>query len=183
MYDENKKVQQDKAVENVMRNLKRGGNALELVPMNDQEFASFRMRSIKDFAGEKVEAGAWAEEEAQELAEASYDRFLPEGLNTPGAYIYNLVHPVDGNVGYIWFNITDNRRGKEAFLLDIVVEEAYRGKGYGTETMDALEQAARSLHVDRIGLHVFGHNVRASSLYRKMGYEITDLTMYKELKR
>jgi ribosomal protein S18 acetylase RimI-like enzyme len=36
--------------------------------------------------------------------------------------------------------------------------------------------------VDRIGLHVFGHNERASSLYRKMGYEVTDLTMYKEIK-
>ncbi|MFS0872252.1 GNAT family N-acetyltransferase [Paenibacillus xylanilyticus] len=154
---------------------------MQLVPMNDQEFESFRLRSIKDFAEEKVEAGAWAAEEAQDLAEASYDRFLPEGLNTSGAYIYNLVHPVDGNVGYIWFNITDNRRGKEAFLLDIVVEEAHRGKGYGTETMNALEQASRSLGVNRIGLHVFGHNVRASSLYRKMGYEVTDLTMYKEL--
>ncbi|MBY0217325.1 N-acetyltransferase [Paenibacillus illinoisensis] len=156
---------------------------MELVSMNEQEFADFRKRSISDFAVEKVEAGTWAEEEAQELAEASYDRYLPEGLNTPGAYIYNLVHPVDGNVGYIWFNITDNRRGKEAFLLDIVVEEAYQGKGYGTEAMEALEQAAHRLQVDRIGLHVFGHNVRASSLYRKMGYEITDLTMYKELKR
>jgi len=49
--------------------------------------------------------------------------------------------------------------------------------------MEALEQKALSLGVDRIGLHVFGHNVRASSLYRKMGYEVTDLTMYKELQK
>ncbi|WP_338588727.1 GNAT family N-acetyltransferase [Paenibacillus sp. Y5S-9] len=155
---------------------------MKLSPMNQEDYASFRIRSIKDFAQEKVEAGTWAEEEAQQLAEESYERYLPEGLNTPGAYLYNLVHSVDGNVGYIWFNITDNRRGKDAFLLDIVVEEAHRGKGYGTETMQALEQTALSLGVDRIGLHVFGHNVRASSLYRKMGYEVTDLTMYKEIK-
>ncbi|WP_426252179.1 GNAT family N-acetyltransferase [Paenibacillus pabuli] len=103
-------------------------------------------------------------------------------MNTLGAYLYNLVHPEDGNVGFIWFNITEKRRGKEAFLLDIVVEEVHRGKGYGTQTMEALEQKAVSLGVDRIGLHVFGHNVRASSLYRKMGYEVTDLTMYKEIK-
>ncbi|MDK8190126.1 GNAT family N-acetyltransferase [Paenibacillus sp. UMB7766-LJ446] len=150
--------------------------------MNQEEYANFLIRSIKDFAEEKVEAGTWAAEEAQGLAEASYDKYLPEGLNTPGAYLYNLVHEVDGNVGYIWFNVTDNRRGKDAFLLDIVVEEAYRGKGYGTETMEALEIETLSLGVDRIGLHVFGHNVRASSLYRKMGYEVTDLTMYKEIK-
>ncbi|KGP79428.1 MULTISPECIES: GNAT family N-acetyltransferase [unclassified Paenibacillus] len=155
---------------------------MKLNPMNQEEYANFRIRSIKDFAEEKVEAGTWAAEEAQGLAEASYDKYLPEGLNTPGAYLYNLVHEVDGNVGYIWFNVTDNRRGKDAFLLDIVVEEAYRGKGYGTETMEALEREALSLGVDRIGLHVFGHNVRASSLYRKMGYEVTDLTMYKEIK-
>lgn len=88
---------------------------MELSPMNQEDYASFRIRSIKDFAEEKVEAGTWAEEEAQQLAEESYERYLPEGLNTPGAYLYNLVHPVDGNVGYIWFNITDNRRGKDAF--------------------------------------------------------------------
>ncbi|OMF37366.1 hypothetical protein BK136_30515, partial [Paenibacillus amylolyticus] len=52
-------------------------------------YASFRIRSIKDFAEEKVEAGTWAEEEAQQLAEESYERYLPEGLNTPGAYLYN----------------------------------------------------------------------------------------------
>ncbi|MEC0126282.1 GNAT family N-acetyltransferase [Paenibacillus pabuli] len=155
---------------------------MELVAMNEEEYASFRVRSIKDFAEEKVEAGTWAAEEAQERAETSYDKYLPEGLNTPGNYIYNVVHEADGNVGYIWFNITENRRGKEAFLLDIVVEEVHRGKGYGTQTMEALEQKAVSLGVDRIGLHVFGHNVRASSLYRKMGYEVTDLTMYKEIK-
>ncbi|MDN4603672.1 GNAT family N-acetyltransferase [Paenibacillus sp. F6_3S_P_1C] len=155
---------------------------MKLIPMNQEEYANFSIRSIKDFAEEKVEAGTWAAEEAQGLAEVSYDKYLPEGLNTPGAYLYNLVHEVDGNVGYIWFNVTDNRRGKDAFLLDIVVEEAYRGKGYGTETMEALEREALSLSVDRIGLHVFGHNVRASSLYRKMGYEVTDLTMYKEIK-
>ncbi|MBB6021717.1 ribosomal protein S18 acetylase RimI-like enzyme [Paenibacillus sp. JGP012] len=155
---------------------------MELLPMNGEQFASFRSRSIADFAEEKVEAGTWAPEEALERAEESYERYLPEGLETPGAYVYNLVHPVDGIVGYIWFNVTENRRGKEAFLLDIVVEEAHRGKGYGTETMEALERTARSLGVDRMGLHVFGHNVRASSLYRKMGYEVTDLTMYKEIK-
>ncbi|WP_440113637.1 GNAT family N-acetyltransferase [Paenibacillus sp. QZ-Y1] len=154
---------------------------MELVAMNQEEYANFRVRSIKDFAEEKVQAGTWAAEEAQERAEASYDKYLPEGLNTPGNYIYNVVHEAEGNVGYIWFNITENRRGKEAFLLDIVVEEVHRGKGYGTETMEALEQKALSLGVDRIGLHVFGHNVRASSLYRKMGYEVTDLTMYKDL--
>ena len=155
---------------------------MKLNPMNQEEYANFRIRSIKDFAEEKVQAGTWAVEEAQERAEASYEKYLPEGLNTPGNYIYNVVHEADGKVGYIWFNITENRRDKDAFLLDIVVEETHRGKGYGTETMEALEQEALSLGVNRIGLHVFGHNVRASSLYRKMGYEVTDLTMYKEIK-
>ncbi|OMF37621.1 GNAT family N-acetyltransferase, partial [Paenibacillus amylolyticus] len=41
---------------------------MELSPMNQEGYASFRIRSIKDFAEEKVEAGTWAEEEAQQLA-------------------------------------------------------------------------------------------------------------------
>lgn len=154
---------------------------MQLAQMNDQEFERFLDRGIKDFALDKVEAGTWAAEEAEQLSRESYRRFLPEGLQTKGAYIYNLMHEVDGNVGYIWFNVTEHLRGKEAFLLDIVVEEEHRGKGYGKEAMAALEQAAAGLGVNRIGLHVFGHNVRASELYRKMGYAVTDMTMYKEL--
>ncbi|WP_426252180.1 hypothetical protein [Paenibacillus pabuli] len=46
---------------------------MELSPMNQEDYASFCMRSIKDFAQEKVEVGTWVEEEMQQLAEESYD--------------------------------------------------------------------------------------------------------------
>lgn len=88
---------------------------MELSPMSTEQFASFRSRSIEDFAQEKVEAGTWAPEEALQRAEESYERYLPEGLETPGTYVFNLMHPVDGIVGYLWFNITENRRGKKLF--------------------------------------------------------------------
>ena len=56
--------------------------------LHDAAGAFSQRASIKDFAEEKVEAGTWAEEEAQQLAEESYERYLPEGLDTPGAYLY-----------------------------------------------------------------------------------------------
>lgn len=102
---------------------------MELLPMNGEQFASFRSRSIADFAEEKVEAGTWAPEEALERAEESYERYLPQGLETPGAYVYNVVHPVDGIVGYIWFNVTENRRGKEAFCWILWWKKHIAAKG------------------------------------------------------
>ncbi|MNI89430.1 putative N-acetyltransferase YycN [compost metagenome] len=84
-------------------------------------------------------------------------------------------------VGYIWFNVTEGRRGREAFIYDIYIFEPYQGRGYGKQAMQALDEKARSMDVCKIGLHVFGQNQRAYQLYSKMGYGVTDITMSKDL--
>ena len=35
------------------------------------------------------------------------------------------------------------------------------------------------MNVDLVGLHVFGHNIVAQELYKKSGYEITNINMRK----
>lgn len=155
---------------------------IELVPMNDQEFVQFREFSKREFAQEKIAAGEWKQEEAEERAEESFQRYLPNGQHTEGAFIYHICNSQNQqHVGYLWLNVMDAPAGRMAFIYDIMVYEQYQGKGYGQQTMQALEQVAREQGAKRIGLHVFGHNDRALHVYQKAGYVITDYQMSKTL--
>lgn len=84
-------------------------------------------------------------------------------------------------MGYIWFNVSEGRGGREAFIYDFYVFEPFQSKGYGKQAMIALDEEAREMNVTKIGLHVFGQNNRAFELYKKMGYIVTDITMSKDL--
>jgi RimJ/RimL family protein N-acetyltransferase len=68
------------------------------------------------------------------------------------------------------------------FLYDIYLDEAYRGQGYGTQTLALLEANMVEKNIDRIGLQVFAHNPRAHALYRKLGYQRTSMIMFKPLR-
>ncbi|MNC60891.1 putative N-acetyltransferase YycN [compost metagenome] len=116
------------------------------------------------------------------LSEEAITRSLPKGLHTDGAYLYSIVEiSSDEQVGYIWFNVSEGRGGREAFIYDFYVFEPFQSKGYGKQAMIALDEEAREMNVTKIGLHVFGQNNRAFELYKKMGYIVTDITMSKDL--
>ncbi|MNW26025.1 putative N-acetyltransferase YycN [compost metagenome] len=158
---------------------------IQLRHMNAAEYERFIQRLIRDFAADKVQAGTWTEEEAPQLAEDSLHKYLPQGLDTPDAYLYVITlreqQADEQSIGIIWFNITDTPMGTEAFILEFWIEDAYQGQGYAKQTLLALDEEARRRGIRKIGLHVFGHNTRAFELYKKMGYVVTDIQMSKEL--
>lgn len=160
-------------------------NNIQLRHMNAAEYERFIQRLIRDFAADKVQAGTWTEEEAPQLAEDSLHKYLPQGLDTPDAYLYVITlreqQADEQSIGIIWFNITDIPMGTEAFILEFWIEDAYQGQGYAKQTLLALDEEARRRGIRKIGLHVFGHNTRAFELYKKMGYVVTDIQMSKEL--
>jgi len=57
-------------------------------------------------------------------------------------------------------------------LLNVVVDERYRGKGYGTEICESLLAAAKHLDAHTAYLQVEQSNKEAVNLYKKLGYEI-----------
>jgi ribosomal protein S18 acetylase RimI-like enzyme len=155
---------------------------IKLLQMDESTFQSFLSQSTKDYAEDKVKSGAWDPDNALKLSQEAMTRFLPSGLHTEGAYLYSVVEADDDtHIGYIWFNVTEGRGGREAFIYDIYIYEPHQGKGYGKQTMQALDEEARKMGVTKIGLHVFGQNTRAFELYKKMGYIVTDISMSKEL--
>ncbi|MEK5025545.1 GNAT family N-acetyltransferase [Paenibacillus sp. FSL M7-1046] len=155
---------------------------IKLVQMDEMAFQFFWSQSTRDYAEDKIKAGAWDAETALRQSQEEMVRFLPKGLHTDGAYLYSVMETESNTqAGYIWFNVTEARTGREAFIYDIYIFEPYQGKGYGKQALLALDESAREMGVSKIGLHVFGQNNRAFELYKKMGYLVTDITMSKTL--
>ncbi|QDK41973.1 GNAT family N-acetyltransferase [Bacteriovorax stolpii] len=154
-------------------------SAVLLVPMNEAEYVIWRAKSETNYRDEIVKNGATLAE-AQKKADEDFARLLPHGLKSKDQYIFSIKDNNDW-VGTLWLGVKgapDNRKG---YIYDIVLNEETRGKGIGKKAMILLEDEVRKLGLHHIGLHVFGHNKVARSLYESLGYEITNLNMEKTL--
>lgn len=60
--------------------------------------------------------------------------------------------------------------GRDAFLTEVLVAEAFRGRGLGTELLDAVEAEARACDVHALHLMVRPENDPARALYARRGY-------------
>jgi GNAT superfamily N-acetyltransferase len=116
-----------------------------------------------------------------ERSEKEFKRLLKDGLKTEKNYLYTAM---DGDVdaGMLWIAIIKNDGEHDIiWIYDIMVNQDMRGKGYGFQIMNALEEKAKELGQSTILLHVFGHNTPAIELYKKCGYVISNMVMQKNI--
>lgn len=156
---------------------------IRLEYMEDEEFKEYLAAKIQDYANDKVTAGTWTREDSLEKAKETIGRLLPEGRKSKDQHLFKIVDEnTSKKVGAVWLGVNlKSMDGNGAFIFDIIVFPAFRGKGYGKGAMVALDAKARELGESRITLHVFGHNTTAIELYKKVGYTTTDLMMSKQL--
>lgn len=153
---------------------------IRFTPMTGEEYQTYLELIVPDYAHENVTAGYWDEAEALERSRQALASLLPEGVNTPGHYLY-IVRDEKQRVGVVWFQARTDQPIKSGFVYDIAMDEDQRGKGYGKAAMLLLEEKAREMGLTQIGLHVFAHNAVAKGLYEKLGYEVTSQNMVKKL--
>ena len=72
---------------------------------------------------------------------------------------------------------------RSAFVYNIRIEPAFRGRGHAKAALEQVEQLAVAEGMTSIGLHVFGFNTGAQALYRSLGYGLTGFNMRKPLRR
>lgn len=152
----------------------------KLVPMTQSEFDAFFEQLIVGYAADNVRAGYWHESEALEKSRKQTEGLMPQGLHTENAYLYT-VYDGDQAVGVIWLKADPNHPTKSGFIFDIEIREEFRGKGYGKQAMQLIEEKARELGMKSIGLHVFASNKVARNLYESLGYQPASLNMTKPL--
>ena len=154
---------------------------VHLEPMSELEFAGYFETIVRDYAKDQVEAGYWDVSDALELSRKSTERLLPQGVRTPNHYVYT-VQDGELRVGIIWMKANLDTANKNGFIYDIAIDESRRGKGYGRQAMQLIEEKARELGLGQMGLHVFAKNKVALNLYESLGYETKSLNMIKDLK-
>jgi ribosomal protein S18 acetylase RimI-like enzyme len=153
---------------------------VNLRPMSAEEFRRYLEPAIRSYGRMHHRAGV-SLRRAMARARKDYAELLPKGLQSPGHFLYSFLHR-DQVIGMAWFELQRKEGKKKAFIFDINLKPAQRGKGLGREALRALEREARRVGAQAIGLHVFGHNLRARSLYESSGYRYTSMHMSKPLR-
>ena len=151
--------------------------------MTAEEFSQWRDRSIPAYAADKVRTERWTEQESLSEAEKEFGALLPQGLDSTGHTLYTIANESGQSVGAVWLARTERTTGPIGYIYDLVVWEAHRRKGHAERAMHLLEAEAVKMGFNGLALHVFGHNVSAQALYRRLGYEPTHINMFKSVAR
>jgi GNAT superfamily N-acetyltransferase len=83
-----------------------------------------------------------------------------------------LICEAEKPVGYmvLTFGYSLEYLGRDAFIDEFYLREAYRGRGWGRRTLEFVEDAARKCQIRSIHLEVVRENAAAKEVYRKSGY-------------
>jgi RimJ/RimL family protein N-acetyltransferase len=152
---------------------------VKLETIQEEDFERFLERGIREYAEDHVRNGNWLSEGALERSKKEFEHYLPDGIHSKDQYLYSIINDESNKIGVLWVQVKDQK----AFIYDFVIDEAFRGKGYGKQALIAMDEKLKSMNVESIGLHVFGDNITAQELYKKMGFQITGIHMKKELNR
>lgn len=149
---------------------------VRLRPLGENEFAEWDAAHRREYARGLIEHAGLSEGQAEAKVAHDVPAVLPDGLATENVHVW--VAEAEGRrVGTIFLGV----RGGEAWLFDITIDEAERGRGFGRAAMLALEDEARALGFDRLALNVWGGNQVARGLYGSLGYVEDSVHMRKQL--
>ena len=150
-----------------------------LRPMTEAEFAGWLPATIAEYAAQKVESGSWAAEESPERSTKEYADLLPQGLASPDQHLNAICNAAGERVGWLWFSVTQRFGKRVAYVYDLSVLPEHQRQGHARRALQALEPRVQALGLAGVALHVFGHNRAARALYAELGYEPTNLNLFK----
>lgn len=155
-----------------------------LISIEKADYDIFLEREIVEYAADKVKSGNWHADEALEKSRAEFQHDLPDGPRTKDQFVFTVFDDdAKQKLGVLWVQVKMDAPHREAFIFDFIIDEQFRGKGFGKQALIALDEKLIELGAESVGLHVFGHNTNAFELYKKMGYEVTNINMRKVYKK
>ncbi|MEU7136438.1 GNAT family N-acetyltransferase [Streptomyces sp. NPDC046261] len=144
-------------------------------PMSEAEFAPWQRAAKAEYARMWRDRGV-SRDRAEAKAETDHAAKLPAGVASPGAVLRVLAH--DGvDVGTLWLSLS----GEGGFVFDVEVDARHRGRGHGRTLMLLAERECLAAGATTLGLNVFADNTPALGLYTSLGYEPTQIHLYKVL--
>jgi ribosomal protein S18 acetylase RimI-like enzyme len=147
--------------------------------MKAEEFTQYRDYFIHDYADEIAANFGHTLEQSRVIARKEFQEDLPQDVSTPDHYLL-CIEENNNLLGYLCYKLLEQE--ETIFILDFVVFEQFRSKGYGTAALTALEEHLAKSATKQIKLRVAYKNKRALALYEKLGFNITGYNMAKNLK-
>lgn len=147
--------------------------------MTVEEFLDYQDYFIDDYTNEIAANYGYSLEKSRAIALKELLDDLPQNISTPDNFLLCIQENGKDTIGYLWYKLLDN--GKTVFILDFILFDKFRGLGYGTEALIALEKQLLQIGGEQIKLRVAFENKRALSLYKKIGFNITGYNMIKLL--
>jgi ribosomal protein S18 acetylase RimI-like enzyme len=151
--------------------------------MTATEYDAWRSAAIPAYAADKVESGQWTADEALERSRQEHDELLPQGAQTPENHLLTVVDGHGAAVGVLWFAVKTRFDTRIAYVYDVAVVPQRQREGHALRAFQALEDEVRRLGLSGIALHVFGHNQGARALYERLGFEPTNISLFKPVGR
>ena len=145
-------------------------------PMGEDEFDGWSERHARGYAEGMIAFADLSREDAEAKAARDVASVFPHGLATEGIRIW-VVEDEGRPVGTVFLGVRDGG----AWLYDITIDEAERGRGYGRAAMLELEDEVQRLGFDTLTLNVWGGNEVARGLYRSLGFAEVSVGMKKRL--
>ncbi|MEJ7569691.1 MAG: GNAT family N-acetyltransferase [Gaiellaceae bacterium] len=149
--------------------------AVSFRPLREDEFEAWAAEHIRGYAEGMIAFADMPREQAELKAAHDVAAVLPQGVATEGTHLWVVEDEGGRSVGSVFLGV----RGGGAWLFDITIDEAQRGRGLGRAAMLALEHEVRALGFDRLGLNVWGGNEIARSLYRSLSFGEISVEMKK----
>ena len=150
--------------------------------MNAAEFQSWLETAIPVYAAEKVASGHWSKDTAEEMSRKEHEELLPQGIASDGNHFFIILDSGDQAVGVLWFAVKLKVGLPIAYVFNVEIQPEHRCKGHARRAFEDLENEVASLGLHGIALHVFGHNTAGRALYASLGYEATNINLFKHVR-
>jgi ribosomal protein S18 acetylase RimI-like enzyme len=157
----------------------RSDEMIRLVVLPDEDLEEWLALMWADYRSQLLGSGLSAEEASlniEQNAKALFDNGVPNEDQ-------RVFHVMDEEVkvGSLWLATREKHTAGLWYVYDIMIDEEFRGKGFGRSTMRAAEDYVKSQGGTILELNVFGPNGVARALYESLGYQIMAIGMRKNL--
>ncbi len=145
------------------------------------EVAPVQVEEVDDITDEVVEAFARLVPQLSSSAPAPTAEVLAEIAASPATVLFVARDPGAGGriVGSLTLVVFPIPTGRRAWIEDVVVDQAARGRGVGAALNRAAVDRARGWGARTVDLTSRPSRVAANRLYQKLGFVVRESTVYR----
>ncbi len=151
---------------------------IKLTEITKIEFEKYKEIFIKKETIEVSENYKYTQEQAKENAVRDFDKYFPNGKTKKNEFLVCISSNQAGDnktLGYLWYCISNDY----IFIFDFFVHPEFKGNGYGSQTIEGLQNLSLEKNIHQIRLRVARSYKRAFKLYQELGFITTGTNMMK----